>query len=858
MATNVGNTLNEALAHHQAGRLPEAEAIYRQILAAGPNHADATHMLGLVMYQTGRSAEAVDLVRRAVTLNPGQLPYLHNLALILSHAGRLGEAAQAYRRAVALAPSAEMYNNLGNALLADRQFADAADAYRHAAALRPDAPEILRNLARVLLEAARPDEADDACRRAIALRPDHPDAHYHLGIACGMRGRWDYAIPAFTEAARLRPDYAEAYNNLGNAYSETGRYAQAEVAYRRALALRPDLAQAHNNLGVALQKQGRNAEAVSAYRESLRRRPPDAKIYYQLANALKDAGQPDEAIEAARQALALRPDHAETYVTLSLIHADRGQWNEAFEAANTAAAVRPAWEGAYNNLGYLLHLQGRDAEAVTQLRHAIALNPKYLEAYVNLGTAYHELGKLDESIDAYRAALAISNRSAEAHINLANGLKDAGLIRDALAEHRIAAALNPDPERRHNLLLTTHYVPGLTAARILDDHLAWARDVTARVAGERRSWEASRAAARIAPDRPLRIGYVSADFRNHVVGWNILPLLENHDPARFEVFCYSNLARTDDLTARFRKLAHQWREIHTLTDAQAAERIVQDRIDVLIDLSLHSAGTRLGIFARKPAPVQVTFAGYPGTTGLSEIDYRLTDPHLDPPGTDAFYSERSWRLPHSFWCYQPTTPEVTVTPLPALTTGHVTFGALTNFCKVNEDVLRLWARVLVAVPGSRLLLVARQGAHRARTRDLLAAAGVGADRVEFLDYQPRVGYLKSYDRVDVGLDTLPYNGHTTSLDSFWMGVPVVTLVGETAVGRAGLCQLSNMGMTELAARTPDDFVRIAVDLATDLPRLARIRAGLRSRMEDSPLMDAKKFTRDIEAAYRQMWQNWLG
>jgi predicted O-linked N-acetylglucosamine transferase (SPINDLY family) len=267
---------------------------------------------------------------------------------------------------------------------------------------------------------------------------------------------------------------------------------------------------------------------------------------------------------------------------------------------------------------------------------------------------------------------------------------------------------------------------------------------------------------------------------------------------------------------------------------------------------------RLLVFARKPAPVQVTFCGYPGSTGLTTIDYRLSDPYLDPPGMDeSVYTEQTIRLPDSFWCYDPHDGRaIPVNSLPALTTGVVTFGCLNNFCKINEGALALWAEVMRQVEGSRLLLLTNEGSHRQRTLDRLGREGIDPGRVEFVPRQSRRGYLEQYQRVDVGLDSIPVNGHTTSLDSFWMGVPVVTLVGQTALARAGWCQLSNLGLTELAGKTGEPFVRIAVELSRDLPRLAALRAALRPRMEQSPLMDAPRFARNVEAAYREMWRRW--
>lgn len=359
------------------------------------------------------------------------------------------------------------------------------------------------------------------------------------------------------------------------------------------------------------------------------------------------------------------------------------------------------------------------------------------------------------------------------------------------------------------------------------------------------------------PDRRLRIGYVSPDFRDHVVGQNLLPLFRQHDHSRFEIFCYSNNARSDPMTEQFRGYAHVWRSISGQPNAPVAELIRHDRIDILVDLALHMARGRLRVFALKPAPIQATFAGYPGSTGLDTIDYRFTDPHLDPPGFhDHFYSETSIRLPETFWCYQPLVTGIDANPLPARTLGHLTFGCLNNFCKVNEQVLRLWAQILNAIDGSRLIVLCPEGMHRQTMFATLRREGIDSDRVECVSPCPRRQYLEIYHRIDIGLDTIPYNGHTTTLDALWMGVPVVTLVGDTVVGRAGLSQSTNLGLPKLIAHSPEQYIQAATSLANDLPHLADLRQTLRSRMENSPIMDAQRFTRHVEKAYRSIWQTY--
>jgi predicted O-linked N-acetylglucosamine transferase (SPINDLY family) len=355
----------------------------------------------------------------------------------------------------------------------------------------------------------------------------------------------------------------------------------------------------------------------------------------------------------------------------------------------------------------------------------------------------------------------------------------------------------------------------------------------------------------------LRIGYVSPDFRDHADSFFTVPLLSNHDHGRFEIFCYSQVAHPDALTERQRGYADIWRDIAGLSDQQVADLVRGDRIDVLVDLKVHTADNRLLVFARKPAPVQVTWLGYPGTTGLSAMDYRLTDPYLDPPGLfDACYAEESLRLPDTFWCYNPLSDRPPASALPALESGAITFGCLNAFSKINDGCLALWAQALQAVPGSRLLLQAPRGPARDKVLTALQRGGIAAARVQFADRRSRQEYLELYHQIDLCLDPLPYNGHTTSLDAFWMGVPTLTLLGRTVVGRAGWSQLCNLDLKELAAETPEQFVALAAELAGDLPRLQELRGSLRQRMERSPLMDAKRFARNVESAYREIWRRW--
>jgi predicted O-linked N-acetylglucosamine transferase (SPINDLY family) len=669
--------------------------------------------------------------------------------------------------------------------------------------------------------AGRLADAEAIYRQVLAQRPDHAEALHLLGVLAGQVGRTDAAIDLIRRAIVVNPGSAEYHNNLGETYRRTGQSDRAIACFRRAIELRPDLGMAHNNLGSALQAVGRPEESIAAFRRLSQLQPASAEAHCNLGVALHKADRLDEAVGAFRRAIALDPGHAE----------------------------------AYSNLGSTLRLVGQFDAAIAALARALELKPDLFEAHKTLGVVLCETCRFDAAIAALGRAIELKGDDAGAHSNLGFALHAAGRIEAAIASLHRALELKPDlAESWSNLslLFTLHHHPDYDAQAILAEHRRWARQFADPLAGSIRPHPNDRT-----PGRRLRIGFVSPDFRDHPVGQLLVPLFTHRDRRQFEVFGYSDVRVADATTGRLKGLADEWRNTVGLGDAELAERIRGDRIDILVDLALHTAGNRMRVFARKPAPVQVTMLGLPATTGLSTIDYRLTDPDLDPPGvSDADYSEQSIRLPHCFWIFQPPAESPPVGALPALRNGFVTFGNLNQFAKASRPALELWLKILQVLPESRLVLRSQPGGHRDGVRALFCAAGVSADRVEFTGSVPRLEYLQRYHELDVCLDPFPYNGHTSTLDALWMGVPVITLVGRTAVGRGGKSILTNMGHPELIAETPERYVAIAVELAGDRARLAALRAGLRRRMQSSPLVDGPGYAADVEAAFRKMWTTW--
>jgi len=692
--------------------------------------------------------------------------------------------------------------------------------YQQVLAAEPDHVDALHGAGIAAFQSGRRHEGLHLLRRAVAKNPQRADCHYHLGLMLKLSGQAKEAVGAFEQALAVQPDYPEAWNDLGIALALDGRPADAVAAFERAVSLRPDFLDALGNLSHTLQRLGRWEQAVDAQRRWIALRPHDAESQFHLGNMLHEAGHLEAAIEAFGQAIALKPDFADACYNLGNTLKAKGDLAGAAQAYLRALECQPNLHEAHNNLGNVLLDQGLLDQAMARFRQALLLQPDYLVAHNNLGNALKDAAEIDQALACFDRVLEIDPNYAEVHSNRV-----------------YACCFHPDHDSRD----------------ILHQTLQWSARHAQPLVGQIRPHQNDPS-----PQRRLRVGYLTADLRAHPVGRFLLPLLAHHDRQQVEVWAYSGVQIADEVTAQLRANCDVWRDIRRCSMPQIAEQIRQDRIDILVDLSLHMAQNYLLVFARKPAPVQVTYLGYCSTSGMETMDYRLTDPYLDPPGSDlSCYRERSVHLPRTYWCYQPLTT-LAVCGLPAGKSGGITFGCFNNYCKVSPPALEAWTRILAAVPNSRLVLFSPVGEHRQKALGRVAAAGVDPRRVIFLNGVPLPQYYQRYQEIDIALDPFPYCGGTTSCDALWMGVPLVTLCGSSALGRGGVSILSNTGLPQLIGQNVDQYVAIAAALAADLPRLAELRRTLRQRMAQSPLMDQPAFARDIEAAYRQMWRTWCG
>jgi protein O-GlcNAc transferase len=730
------------------------------------------------------------------------------------------------------------------------QVQGAETLYRQALALNPRHADTLQMLGVLSQQTGRSDQAVALMRQAIDANPNSANIHVNLGVILGARGETALAVDAFRRATAIAPDFAEAYNNLAKALKSLGRTGEAYEAAQRAVDLRPNNADAINEVATALEQLGRLDEAAAMLRRALKIRPQFPEALNNLGSIVQQQGNPADALPMLQQALAMRPQFPEAMINLgNALHA-LCRYTEAVASYRRAIELQPSSYQAWSNLSIAL-LELDDVEAsIATAQQAIAVKSDYAAAHQILGFALKKAGRLDEAADAFRQCIALEPTHGEAIANLANCLRDVGLIEQAIPLYRQAMTMTPVSWPAESLIYTLYFRPGETAESILQEHRQW----NDRYVKPITTWPAFKNTRD--PNRRLRIGYVSPDFRNHCQAQFTIPLLANHDHANVEIYCYSTSTLKDAITQELQKGAEVWREVAPLKDKDLAELIRADGIDVLVDLTMHMDRNRLFTFAQRAAPVQTCWLAYPGTTGLAEMDYRVSDPYLDPPGNDALSTEKTIRLPHTFWIYDPLTREPSVNELPALTNGFITFGCFNNFVKVSELTLNTWAAVLGALPDSRLLLLTLPGSARNRIRESFQRRGIDLSRIELMDRQTRMNYLKLHHRFDLCIDTFPYNGHTTTLDSVWMGVPPLTAPGETTVSRGGFSILSNLGLADLAATDLASLPQKAIEIASELPKLAAVRASLREQMRVSPLMSAPEFVRDMESAYRRMWRAW--
>lgn len=770
----------------------------------------------------GQLNDVAGCCRSALELDPGNIRAIHNLALAEQKLGMHG--------------------------MAEAHFADILK-------LEPDHLPAAIGIAQSLLARNRLDLCIDHLRKSIARLANTPELHLLMGIALHRSNRRDAASDAFRSAIHLRPDMTDAHFHLGNLSLEAGHSEEAVSHYQAALRHNPAHLPALTHLGNAFAAMERHDEAIAAYRKALSIKPDSFIVLHNLARSLLRMHQPEEAASCFRRCIQMQPDHADSLNGLGASLIESGKSLEALPILDRANTLSPDNLAILTNLGYARLQTGQADVALQTLDKALALEPGSPAANSYKGDACLASGRITPSIEAYRKVIELTPRSSGNHTNLGNALVLAGRIDDAIMAYRTALEQDPSDTVAHSNLVFTmissHHYP---AEQVYREHEKWAAAHTSGIT-PRKHFRNTRD-----PERKLAIGYLSPDFRSHSVAHFIRPILSCHDRRHFSIHCYSNTAQQDEVTRELRAMTDHWRDTFSMTDDMLAHTIYEDGIDILVDLAGHSRHNRLTVFAAKPAPVQFTYLGYPGTTGLTQIDYRLTDQYCDPPGlSEHIHSERLSRIPGGFLCYSPPRADINTT-MPFERNGHITFGSFNNLSKVTTKVIEEWSRVLHGTTDSRLLLKHLAFNDPIVTDNFIKAFsehGVDSNRLQLIPWiDDPDGHLAAYNQIDIALDTFPYNGTTTTCEALWMGVPVVTLLGDAHAGRVGASLLTQLGLRALIGESPQDYRDIACSLAEDHVRRGELRNSLRRTMLSSRLCDGTAFTMELETVYRNSWHAW--
>lgn len=775
-------------------------------------------------HQAGRLNQAEAIYHRILKRDPDNPDALHLAGVLAHQSGNNKDAINLIRRAISNRNAfPEAYCNLGNVLKIRGELTEAMSCYHKAIALKPNLVGAHNNLGNIQREMGQLDQAMSSYRQVLAYEPNQAEAHYNLAITSKELGKLEEAIDSFRRAISIKPGVAEQHFNLANVLVSRGSFDEAMTHFRQAISIKPDYTDAYINLGAVLHEQGNLQLAIDTYQKILLYNAKCAAAYCNLGSVFSDLGNHDEAIVAYRQAIENDSNLAEAYYNLGNALQIRGKLNEANQTYRQAISIQPNYRDAHNNLGNILQAQGMLNDAEIHLKQAQILDPDNADTYNNLGNIYKHQSQLDEAIAFYRKALKVKPEYFDAHSNL-------------------LYALSSKPDCAYSEYL-------IEARRYGEKALALAKPFRSWVTHNKNS-----------ASRRLRVGLVSGDLKSHPVGYFIESILGHLNREQFELVAYSTKNQEDELTARIKSHFSAWNLIARLSDEKAARKIHEDGIDILIDLAGHTAFNRLPLFAWKPAPVQVSWLGYFASTGLSGMDYLLADPVSVPDSYRSAFTEEICYLPDTRLCFTPPTEgdRAAISRLPAEQNGYITFGCFQTLSKIGDNVLSVWSNIMKALPQARLRLQNKQMScqkTREQLRNRMTQFDIPQERVFLMGHVSRFDYLTAHAEVDFILDTFPYPGGTTTCEALWMGVPTLTLAGETMLARQGASLLTAAGLSDWVATSADEYVAKAVAFSQDLTHLSALRKCLRGQVESSPLFDANRFARDLEAALRKMWDS---
>jgi protein O-GlcNAc transferase len=842
--------LQRALVFHQQGKLSEAKKLYEDILEQRQNHFDALHFLGVIAYQTNHLEQAERLISGAIKISPDVADAYTNRGLILKDLKRLDEALACYEKAIALKPdSAAAYNNRGIALNELTRPNEALVSYDKAIALKPDYAEAYNNRGIALNNLKRPDEALASFDKALSLKPDLPEAWLGRGNALKDLNRPEEALAGYDMVITLKPDYAEAYNNRGIALNNLKRLSEALASFDKVLSLKSDLPEAWLGRGNALKELNRLEEALANYDKAIALRPDYAEVYNNRGIALNNLKLHDESLANFDKALELESDHAETYNDRGIALKNLRRLDEAIASYDRAIALKPDYAEAYYNRGNALNDLKRPNEVLASFDKAISLKPDLPEAWLGRGNALKDLKRLDEALVSYDKALSlqpdlIGTEGARLHAKMQ-------LCDWTDFESECAHLTSSIKAKKANT--APFYFLGISSSP--HDQIRCAKLWTKEKCSlQQAMWQGERCR-----HERIRLAYVSADFRQHAASFLTAGMFECHDKSRFEVTAISYGADDkSEMRQRIKSSFERFVDVRTYSDERIGNLVRAFEIDIAVDLMGFTTESRTGIFARRPAPIQVNYLGFAGTMGAPFIDYIIADRYVIPREKQECYCEKIVHLPDSFMATDSKRKMSDRIPLRSecnLPEAGFVFCSFNNSYKIVPQIFDIWMSLLRQFDGSVLWL---SNTNETAIRNLRCEAqnrGVDASRLVFARREPlNEDHLARHQLADLFLDTLPYNAHTTASDALWAGLPVVTCLGDTFAGRVAASLLNAIELPELIAPTLERYEEIAIDLATHPEKLAVIKRKLAKNRVTTPLFDTKGFTKNIEAAYTAMYE----
>ena len=844
----------QARAFQQQGQLDKAEAIYRSLLQKHPQHFDLLHMLGVVLGQRNNLSAALTFIDQAITIKPDNASAHSSRGNCLKGLGKLEEALASYDQALTLQPvDADTLSNQGATLADLGRHTQALESYDRALAINPYHVQALDNRGATLLNLQRPVEALASYDRALAISPDSSVLHCHRSALCRKLNRLHEALTGYDRALFIQPDLVEALLGRSATIAELQRHKEALDDINKAISLDPHNAIAHYVRAITLGELGRHNCAIRSCEIAVQLNPKFVEAIHLHGNILFSLERHEEAIGSYDRALRLSPRSTDVLVSRAAALSNLRRYSDALKSCDQALSINPENADAHNYRGVTLIALARQKDALVSIDRALALEPSTAETHGYRAAALRELNRSDEALTSLDLAISIKPDYADFHNNRGMVLVKLNRPKEALYSYDRALALKPDYAVAHsNKIVCMNSIPEIGFAEYQEEMRRWyerhGKGLARMALQEHRPQTSS---------RRLVVGYVSSDFMRHSAAAAFGPVLRHHDKSKFEIVCYSGVVVEDDRTHEFKQLADRWHPVAGMTDAALSEKITADGIDILVDLSGHSGGNRLLTFARKPAPVQVTAWGYATGTGLPAIDYFFSDPVATPAEVRPLFAETVYDLP-CFITFAPPAYAPPVSEAPVMRRDFITFGCLNGFHKVSKSNLELWAQILRAVPRSRLLLkdtALAMTSNQSMVRQIMAENGIDPERIELRGGSSHQDHLAAYGDIDIALDPFPHNGGITTWEALWMGVPVISKLGNSSSGRNGGAILSALGLHEWVVSEASDYVALAKDKAVRPNELARFRRKIRNIISNSPAGNPVLYTRAVENAYLQMWHD---